>query len=329
MNPHLETRFTDILRQHRGGTMMEIGCAGPPHPRHQLIAELGITYHGLDREIHCSAHPPRERYTYWPNHDRGDYNWTLLKIIRSRLERGEDLAFCDVIFLDGHHSFTIDGLAFYLCDALLKTGGLLVFDDYEWTLREFETYLRTHEYYDGAYDFSRYNEEEMTTPHVKQICDVLVPLTGRYEVVEPGFSFRKIAGSAGPAAIAAARHRVAVPTLAGEFRRRYVRERWRTLAQEVKPIALFGAGRHTRWLLQAVWDVPGPDLVCVLDDNPPAGELCGRPVRRPVAAKPPAPRILISSDAHEEALAARCRELFGDAVEIIRLYAGLPPGPYA
>jgi hypothetical protein len=70
-------------------------------------------------------------------------------------------------------------------------------------------------------------------------------------------------------------------------------------------------------------------MVCVLDDNPPAGELCGHPVRRPIAGKPPAPRILVSSDAHEEKLAARCAELFGDAVEIMRLYEGLPAGPYA
>lgn len=113
------------------------------------------------------------------------------------------------------------------------------------------------------------------------------------------------------------------------FRRRYVRTLWRALAAEGKPVAIYGAGKHTRWLLQAVWDVPGPDLVCVLDDNPPPeGELCGQPVRRPVVGKPPAPRILVSSDAHEEKLAARCRELFGDAAEIIRLYAGLPAGPY-
>jgi hypothetical protein len=114
------------------------------------------------------------------------------------------------------------------------------------------------------------------------------------------------------------------------FRRRYVRTLWRALAAEGKPVAIFGAGKHTRWLLQAVWDVPGPVMVCVLDDNPPAeGELCGQPVRRPVTGKPPARRIVISSDAHEERLAARCRDLYGDAVEIIRLYAGLPQGPYA
>jgi glycosyltransferase involved in cell wall biosynthesis len=126
----------------------------------------------------------------------------------------------------------------------------------------------------------------------------------------------------------AALHDTSASTAAA-FRRRYVRERWRSLGLEGEPIAVFGAGKHTRWLLQATWDARGPDVICILDDAPPPpGELVGVAVRRPEAGRPPCRRILVSSDAHEPRLVQRCRELFGDAVEVLTLYEGLAPGPY-
>lgn len=328
MNSDLEIKLRDILKANAGGVMMEIGCAGPDHPRHAFIVEHGIHYIGLDRAINVNAQPARPNYTYHANHDRGDYNWTLLKIIRERLDQKLPLAFLDVVFLDGHHTFTIDGMAFYLTDLLLKVGGAYVFDDYDWTLAEFESYLKANPYYESAYDFSRYDDDEMKTPPVREICDVLLPLTGCYELVEPGFAYRKINDRNSTATYDAAQRWLEAPTMMGEFRRRYVRERWRNIGRDGEPIAIFGAGRHTRWLLQAVWGVDGPAVACVLDDNPPAPEICGHAVTAPTPNAPPARRILLSSDAHEEALADRCRSLFGDAVEILRLYDGLPAGPY-
>lgn len=38
--------------------------------------------------------------------------------------------------------------------------------------------------------------------------------------------------------------------------------------------------------------------------------------------------VVLSTDAHQEAFAARCRELWGNSVKLINLYDGLPQGPY-
>lgn len=40
----------------------------------------------------------------------------------------------DYVFLDGAHTFPIDCLTFFICDKLLKKGGYIDFDDYNWDL---------------------------------------------------------------------------------------------------------------------------------------------------------------------------------------------------
>lgn len=118
-------------------------------------------------------------------------------------------------------------------------------------------------------------------------------------------------------------------SLAGPFRKKYLRELWRRLGERGEPLAIFGAGGHTHWLLQTVWDVPGPPVVYILDDAAKPGQtLLDHPVTQPLCGRPPCRRILVSSDRLEEKLAQRCRELYGKAVEVLRLYEDLPPGPY-
>ncbi len=119
----------------------------------------------------------------------------------------------------------------------------------------------------------------------------------------------------------------------------YVRTVWRMLGHrfgDTGRICIYGAGRHTRWLLEAVADVEGPVIDCIVDDGGDgstrggvASTLGGYPVRRPDDV--PADSIdlvLISSDRWESRLASRARAVWGDAVEVMRLYEGLPDGPY-
>lgn len=94
---------------------------------------------------------------------------------------------------------------------------------------------------------------------------------------------------------------------------------------------IFGAGQHTRWLLDVIADLPPPPPIeCIIDDAAKAGdEIKDIPVRRPVDVRiDEVALILISSDRCEEALSRRARETWGERVEIVRLYEGLPPGPY-
>jgi GT2 family glycosyltransferase len=120
----------------------------------------------------------------------------------------------------------------------------------------------------------------------------------------------------------------------GELASRQAAAIWITLGASGRDrpmrVALFGAGRHTRWLLDFACDLPGPTVRFILDDRATPGQrLDGIPVIPPgVLCTDQVDAVVLSSDAYESQLAARCTELFSDRVRVIRLYEGLPAGGY-
>ncbi len=61
-----------------------------------------------------------------PHFEARSYLWRLMKFI----EEGRTFDFC---YLDGGHNWGDTGFAFYLVDQLLVDGGLILFDDFNWT----------------------------------------------------------------------------------------------------------------------------------------------------------------------------------------------------
>lgn len=123
------------------------------------------------------------------------------------------------------------------------------------------------------------------------------------------------------------------------FRVAYLREIWRRLAFQCadRPLAIYGAGRHTRFLLEQVRDVePSPTIALIVDDAPARGisEVAGIAVHSPVNAAPSSVAcVLVSSDSIEDVLTERARQWTQrcpekDRPHIVRLYEGLPAGPY-
>jgi SAM-dependent methyltransferase len=117
------------------------------------------------------------------------------------------------------------------------------------------------------------------------------------------------------------------------FRVAYLREVWRRLGLEYgsRGIVIFGAGRHTEFLLERVADVAGPRVVAILDDEPRPGlrEIAGIAVRRPGDVEPSTVgAALVSSDSIEIQLAARAESWSKGGAPVIRLYAEVPAGPY-
>lgn len=125
---------------------------------------------------------------------------------------------------------------------------------------------------------------------------------------------------------------------------RFLRLRWNALlpaavgvgadAHEA-PIAIYGGGRHTRWIIETLrLHESGPQVGVVIDDHArdASREIGGIPVVRPVEVDPSAyAAVVVSSDSIEERLAARARLWAGRAAsppEIAPLYAGVLPGPY-
>jgi predicted O-methyltransferase YrrM len=109
------------------------------------------------------------------------YNWSLMKLLqKSKLPR------FDYVYLDGAHTWAIDALAFFLCDLLLKPGGYIDFDDYDWRLK------------DSSLDPAKvpetaaiYTEEQISTQQVKLVINLLVRNGQSYQEVVPNKIFRK------------------------------------------------------------------------------------------------------------------------------------------
>jgi hypothetical protein len=109
------------------------------------------------------------------------YNWNLGNLLR---ETGYPLF--DYIFIDGAHTWAIDALTFFLADKLLKKGGYLDFDDYNWRLRG------------SSLDPGKvpetelfYTDEQIDSMQVKMIVDVLVRTSGSYTEIVKNKIFKK------------------------------------------------------------------------------------------------------------------------------------------
>lgn len=125
-----------------------------------------------------------------------------------------------------------------------------------------------------------------------------------------------------------------------DFREAYVRRTWQFLGRSgigrgPARVAVYGAGKHTRWLEGVTAGCgPAPDVVVLLDDHP-------RDERVGFGLKPTTPEshaehppmwdvILTSSDipANAARMVERARSVFGPHVCVLDLYEGCPPGQY-
>jgi predicted O-methyltransferase YrrM len=110
------------------------------------------------------------------------YNWSLMRLLQSTAR-----PIFDYVYLDGAHTWGTDGLAFLLLDRLLRPGGYIDFDDYNWTHADSPTanpakWPKVRELL---------TDEQITTPQVKLIVELLVRRDPRFEEVVPNKIFRK------------------------------------------------------------------------------------------------------------------------------------------
>lgn len=112
------------------------------------------------------------------------YNWPL-----SCLLQRQDGPLFDYCFIDGAHTWNVDALTFFLVDRLLAVGGLIDFDDYDWSLGKSPT-LAPH-VFPKTTEF--YTDEQITDEQVKRVVDLLVKTSPRYEAIVEDKVYRKIA----------------------------------------------------------------------------------------------------------------------------------------
>lgn len=97
------------------------------------------------------------------------YTWRLMRM----LEESQEPRF-DLCYLDGAHSRFVDGFAFYLVDHLLRPGGMLIFNDLDWTYASSPTLRKT--------DWVRNMPvDERNEPQVRKVYELLVRRHPGYE----------------------------------------------------------------------------------------------------------------------------------------------------
>ena len=123
---------------------------------------------------------------------KDSYNWSLMKLLRKPDDKRPVF---DYVYLDGAHTWEVDGLTFYLVDQLLAPGGFIEFDDYNWTL---QASIQMHKRRDADAAQKRmarlrthYTDEQLAEPHVKQVIDLLVKRHPNYDRVIENRVYRK------------------------------------------------------------------------------------------------------------------------------------------
>jgi len=96
------------------------------------------------------------------------YTWFLKREIEQRSPSGTCDPFYNFCFIDGAKNWTIDGMAFFLVDKLLKPGGWILFDDYDWT------YGGQNRTATDGINHHEMGPDELSIPHIKLIVDLLI-----------------------------------------------------------------------------------------------------------------------------------------------------------
>lgn len=95
------------------------------------------------------------------------YLWELMKIIESQTIQGVCQPIFDFCFIDGAHSWEVDGLAFFLAEKLLQPGGWILFDDLNWTYSNSPS-LKNLKW------VNELPEEQRNTPQIEKVFSLLV-----------------------------------------------------------------------------------------------------------------------------------------------------------
>jgi hypothetical protein len=114
--------------------------------------------------------------------ERDSYNWPLMRLLA-----GNTSPIYDYVYLDGAHTWDVDGLAFFLLDRLLKPGGYMDFDDYGWSM----ALSPTQNPGVNPRNIDLFTDEQIRTSHITLIVELLVKRDRRYKEIVRNKIFRK------------------------------------------------------------------------------------------------------------------------------------------
>jgi predicted O-methyltransferase YrrM len=91
---------------------------------------------GIKPDIHILLKKTNLEKYVEPIYADKTYIWELMKIIEAQTENGTCIPIFDFCFIDGAHTWEVDGFAFFLIEKLLKPGSWVLFDDLNWKFLE-------------------------------------------------------------------------------------------------------------------------------------------------------------------------------------------------
>lgn len=101
--------------------------------------------------------------------EQTSYTWFL----KRKLEESSEGGIYDFCYIDGPKNWTIDGMAFFVVDKLLRQNGWILFDDLTWTYGHSTPESRQKLEEAGIF-VSRMADDELSTPQVEAIFRLLV-----------------------------------------------------------------------------------------------------------------------------------------------------------
>ncbi len=122
--------------------------------------------------------------SYFPNSSitLDSYVWTLLHNWR-RLQQGETRFVYDFVFFDGSHLMHHDAAATVLLKQMIKPGGILLLDDYSWSLAK----SPTHNPEKRPDLLKHFTKEQIEVSHVAIICEIMLDQDDGFEVMDIGY----------------------------------------------------------------------------------------------------------------------------------------------
>lgn len=139
----------------------------------------------IDREVSRSENPNiyelskrtgLDKYIN-PIFARSSYIWELRKLLKYNLQNPNNKITFDFCFIDGAHSFEVDGFAFYLVDLLLNENGIILFDDIDWSYAKSPT-LKNEDFVKSM------SEEERNAEQIRDVLELLVSTNPNYQILE-------------------------------------------------------------------------------------------------------------------------------------------------
>ena len=181
MRPDQGQEIYTFILQHRLANCLELGFAHGVGTAYMASAasQIGGKVTAIDLEIAKQGQPdimtvlkkaevrPETVEIFF---EPSSYTWRMMKF----MDEGRSSTF-DFVYIDGAHSWAVDGFAFFLAEKLLRPGGWILFDDLNWRFDD-----------PGMPEslIKQMTIEERTTPQVRKIWELLVKTSDKFDSLD-------------------------------------------------------------------------------------------------------------------------------------------------